>query len=211
MDAFGRKTNKKNTSKCMEMTCLNVAAGQCTGASLNHDCPEAKTACSAQKGCIYHDNVKKCTDSNVKCTGDGSTSSCSTGEATGMMSCPMTTCSMCFSLCMSADCTAEYKKELEGKCANDCKGVVHCVEEATCLKGKQSDATCNQQGSCVAELKHTAAATNCESSCKQFDTKCQKCGAKSTCGGASSGIDRVVPFTSVAMSCIAAVFLAVKH
>jgi hypothetical protein len=208
---FWQKTNKQNKSKCVAMACDQVADGHCSG-FMNQNCAQAKTACLAQKGCTYHDDVGKCTDSNMKCTGDKSSSTCtSSTNSTSGLNCPMTTCSMCFTFCMSPDCTAQYKKELEGKCADKCKSVVHCVEEATCLKGKQSDATCNQQGSCVAELKHAAAATDCASSCKQFDTKCQKCGAKSTCGGASSGIDRVVPFTSVAMSCIAAVFLAVKH
>lgn len=189
---FWQKTNKKNISKCVAMTCETVAADHC---SFGTDCPEAKTACSAQKGCTYADK---------KCTGDQS-------EAKTDLTCPLTKCTMCFSLCISSDCAAEYKKELEGKCANDCKGIVHCVEEATCLKGKTPDAKCDQKGSCVDELVFPAAPTTCGESCKVFDTKCQTCGGKSTCGESSSGIARVAPFTSVAMSCIAAALLAVKH
>jgi len=210
---FWQKLNYRNKSSCVAMTCDKVAEGMCSN-SLSHDCAKAKTACKAQKGCTYFDNVAKCVDSNMNCTGTKSSNSCSaSGGTQGMdLSCPMTKCSMCFSLCMSADCKADYKKELEGKCANDCKGVVHCADEAMCLKGKVPDATCVQKGSCVAELKSETAATTCAGSCTAFDTKCQTCGEKTTCGKeSSSGTARVAPFTSVVMSCIAAVFLAAKH
>lgn len=212
---FWQKSNYRNKSFCVPMKCDSVAKGMCSN-SFSTDCPEAKTACKAQKGCTYFDNVGKCVDSNMNCTGDKSSMVCSSGNAGGglmeAMSCPLTTCQTCLSLCMTGDCKATYKKDLEGKCANDCKGVIHCADEAMCLKGKVPDTTCDQKGSCVAELKHETESTTCAETCTAFDTKCQTCGEKTTCAKASSsGTARVAPFASVVMSCIAAVCLAAKH